>query len=356
MKRSHKKLSQILGQQELKELFQFPIGGLPRFSALRFSTRISLTISRTRGSRILLCMISCLTCWLTCATTTRAASPREFASSSPFQTSSPLTSTAPSKVQVLASLKALQGHQTQQLEATTQSIQRVLLETRSITLQKGNDSLASESVLTNLPERLGDIQRHRDELRLRSDFLNQLAVQLENKWNAQSLNQFLEQILFEMALNELTNPSNHEASSDPLRRRVWLFYTYLSIAIREIPDPREDTLAFLSGYMEFSSIQSPKSPLEFLDSRNYTNGSISQAAQPVQRDQLGALVEKRLQALGAANKVATEKSKTKTGPIEKGTQSSSTSNDRDTERADIELRLRAEPTPSPSIQTIPGYE
>ncbi len=296
-----------------------------------------------------------------------AASARQFASSSPFQTGVPASFSAPSKLQVLENLKVLQTKQVQQLDATNQSIQRVLQETRTVSFQKGNDSVASQKILNSLPDRLIEIQSRRDELKLRGDFVTQLIAQIESKWNAQSLGQFLEQILFEMALNELTNPSNQEASNDPVRSRIWLFYTYLSVAIREIPDPREDLLAFLSGYMEFSSIQSPKSPLEFLDSRNYTNGAISQTARPIQREQLGTLVDKRLQALSTTEKELVEKTtaeKTiqKTIPnttqktTQKTIQGNSITKHRDTERADIELRFRAEPTPFPSTQSVPGYE
>ncbi|MCM2282497.1 MAG: hypothetical protein NDI61_11705, partial [Bdellovibrionaceae bacterium] len=69
-------------------------------------------------------------------------------------------------------------------------------------------------------------------------------------------------------------------------------------AIREIPEPQEDIIAFIASYMNFSAINAPRSPLAFLESRSYIGGAMTQLAHPSRRDEVGAIVERKLKSLG----------------------------------------------------------
>ncbi len=208
----------------------------------------------------------------------------------PASPRAPAKAAAPSKAQTLESLKQIQRKQIQTLENVDQSIRRTLSDSQSVNL-RGGDPLNDEKQMQAIPQRLSSLQARREELLLRRDFLDQIIFQVDSKWTTQPLAVFLEQTLLDMAAAELT-------SNPPAKTDFWRFYTYLSIAIREISEPREDLIAFLSGYLEFSGVQKPKSPLAYLETRNYTAGSMSQAARPGRRDEVGSGVERRLRALG----------------------------------------------------------
>jgi hypothetical protein len=216
--------------------------------------------------------------------------------SSVLQPSKPLSERAEirNKSKVLDDLKSFQNKQLQTLADIEQSIRKILQETQSVSLKSG-DPVALEKQLRLVPVRLRALKEKREELQLRRDFIDQLIFQVDTKWTAQNLQTFLEQQLTEMALTDLAPASGNASAS---QTELWRFYLYLSIAIREIPEPREDLLAFVTGYMDFSTIRSPKSPLAFLESRNYTNGQMSQAANPAKREDVGSLVDRRLQELG----------------------------------------------------------
>lgn len=204
-----------------------------------------------------------------------------------------LLSAPPSKSNILNRLKELRNKQIQLIENINQSMTRILRESQDISLQN-NDPIRTEKHIQSLPIRLSTLQKQRAELLLQRAFIDQLIFHVDSKWTTQPLAVFLEQTLLDMATQDLTTTTENTGKTD-----LWRFYTYLSIALREIPDPREDLLEFLISYMEFSGLESPKSPLAFLDSRHYTGGSLSQSARPVRRDEVGRLVERQLKRANA---------------------------------------------------------
>jgi hypothetical protein len=205
------------------------------------------------------------------------------------------------KPEVITKLKTLQEKQTQALDANDKSMKKLLQESQGIRID-GNDQILSERQLQSLNKRLTALVAEKDELQMRYDFIGQLIFQVDSKWSSQPLATFLEQQLLDMAVTDLNS------ASAPGKPALWRFYTYLSIAIREIPEKREDLVAFLDGYLEYSSIQQPKSPAQYLNTRQYTNGAVNQTARPVNRDTLEATVDKKLKALetiGVVNPTAT---------------------------------------------------
>ncbi len=191
-----------------------------------------------------------------------------------------------SKPDVIARLKTIQGKQSASLQSAEQSIRKVFEETQGVRL--GADQVMSERQIQGLYKRLNSALSDKEELQQRYDFLSQLIFQVDSKWGSEPLQEFLEHQLLEMAITD-ANAANST--------KLWRFYSYLSIAIREIPEKREDLISFIDGYLEFSSIREPKSPALYINSRNYTNGAINQSARTVDRDQLGAVVEKKMKEL-----------------------------------------------------------
>jgi len=210
------------------------------------------------------------------------------------------------KLRAIDSLKALQSAQVQQMEAIDLAVDRLLRETQTISLA-APDATPVEKQINGTTARLSQLQSQRDEAFLRRDLYGQLLFRLDTKWtgsrqNTQNLNEFFSQELLEMAKTEIAGSSAEGSVKVP--SSMWRFFVYLSIAIREIPDRREDPVEFVKSFTEFSSIRNAKSPLAYLDSRNYTNGAQSQAARPMKRDDIGRILEAQLKQLPPARPAA----------------------------------------------------
>lgn len=130
----------------------------------------------------------------------------------------------------------------------------------------------------------------RKELLLRQDFLDRLIFRVDSHFRGGDLQQFLTVQLKEMTFLEAT-------SADSSNTKLWKFLSYLTTAVTEMPERNEDMASFIEGYMNFSSIQEPKSPKEFMKTREYTNGKTSVAAQSISRDDIGEVVEQRLKQM-----------------------------------------------------------
>lgn len=148
--------------------------------------------------------------------------------------------------------------------------------------------------LSVLERNLEELHQERREYLLRQDFIDRLVLQVDTHFQGGNLRDFLQQRLIEMA--------KREAMSLQGQSHFWQFLTYASLAVQQLPEKTENPLAFLEGYMRFSSLSSPKRPDEFLSERNYTNGVVSVMAQPVARDRVGDIVEERLQSLSDLSK------------------------------------------------------
>lgn len=192
------------------------------------------------------------------------------------------------KPEIIASLRALLEKQSNALKANDLNVRKLIEETQTVRL--GADQVQGERQLQSLYKRLNSVMAEKEEFQLRYDFLTQLIFQIDSKWGSEPLQEFLEHQLLEMAITDASN-------TNPIK--AWRFYSYLSIAVREIPERREDLVAFIGGYLEFSGIREPKSPALFMNTRNYTNGATSQTARPVSREQLGEIVEQKMKEIEA---------------------------------------------------------
>ncbi len=127
------------------------------------------------------------------------------------------------------------------------------------------------------------------EHQLRQDFLNRLIFQVDTKFRGGDLRVFLQSALVDMARVDAVSSAQNDSG-------MWKFLKYSADAIRRLPEQKENILAFLEGYMN-RSVSNPVPPKDYLAARNYTNGSVSEAGQPVSAEEAGSIADQRLQEM-----------------------------------------------------------
>ncbi|MGE3760176.1 MAG: hypothetical protein AB7H97_20595 [Pseudobdellovibrionaceae bacterium] len=140
----------------------------------------------------------------------------------------------------------------------------------------------------NVEKEVSTLRTARKEHVLRQDFLDRLILQIDKNFRGGDLRQFLQVALTEMAKTDAMGP-NSEAS-------LWKFLKYAAEAIGSIPERKENIIAFLEGYMN-RSVSDPIKPQDYLNSRNYTNGSMSEQGHPMKSEEVGDVADQRLQEL-----------------------------------------------------------
>lgn len=141
---------------------------------------------------------------------------------------------------------------------------------------------------TDLAKDVSTLKAEQREHRLRQDFLDRLIFQIDTHFNGTDLRAFLEPALKEMAKIDAV-------SSDS---GLYVFMRYAAEAVNKLPEQKENILSFLEGYMR-GSVSNPIPPKEFLASRNYSNGSQSESGEPLNREDVGAIADRRLHELDA---------------------------------------------------------
>ncbi len=131
---------------------------------------------------------------------------------------------------------------------------------------------------------------------LRQEFLDRLIFQIDTKFAGGDLRAFLERALTEMA--------KVDAVSSAVDNGLWKFMKFAADAVRSLPERKENIVSFLEGYMK-RSVSNPVRPDDYLNSRNYTNGAVSEAGQPLPREDVGAIVENRIRDISKDVEVKT---------------------------------------------------
>ena len=181
------------------------------------------------------------------------------------------------KRDMIERLKKLKETQSSELANLETAIRKQLQD--SMSLNVSNEEVRFATAKAGLlAKRLDELNSRRAELNARREMIDRLIFAVDSKYSNQPIQQFLEQQFLEMASTDL---------SEARDSRMWKAYTYFSIAMREVPEPREDMFNVIESYMNFSNVLDPKTPAEFLASRNYTNGVQSVAARPVSRESIG---------------------------------------------------------------------
>jgi hypothetical protein len=127
---------------------------------------------------------------------------------------------------------------------------------------------------------------------LRQEFLDRLIFQVDTKFAGGDLRAFLERSLTDMA--------KVDAVSSQVDTGLWKFLKFAADAVRKLPEQKENIISFLEGYMN-RSVTNPIKPEDYLSSRNYTNGSASESGSPIDREDVGAFADRRLEELQNKN-------------------------------------------------------
>lgn len=182
------------------------------------------------------------------------------------------------KDQAIGDLQAIKTQNTELLQQIDARLKKMLV--------TAPQDMLSAPLDENQVEKL---TAQRQELLLRQDFLDRLVLQVDTRFTAGNLREFLSDRLSELArIDLLSNNSNQQ---------LWKQMTYLSQALRDLPERNQNTVSFIEGYLKTSSFKAPIKPDEYLKSRQYTNSRDAVAATPVAKDEVGEQVEKRIQGI-----------------------------------------------------------
>lgn len=222
------------------------------------------------------------------ATTVASVAIAQTASPNPAVSENPqdIKPSVANKRLVISKLKSIQTKQVQLIGEIDDKLKNKLKSTQD--LRMTDDTVSSELRMTRLQESMELFDQKRREAVERSQFLDRLIFAVDTKWTKDSIKTFLEQTLLDIASAEMNQTDSKTSSS------LWKFATYLSVAIRELSEPREDIISFIDNYMEFSTVLAPKPPTAFSQARSYTNGVTSEAAKVANKEDLGDGVEKKV--------------------------------------------------------------
>jgi hypothetical protein len=136
-------------------------------------------------------------------------------------------------------------------------------------------------------DEIAALKADKREHMLRQEFLDRLILQVDTKFRGGDLRNFLEVTLTDMAKTDAMSASSENTS-------LWRFMKNAADAVKRIPDQKENVLSFLEGYMS-KSVSNPVRPDDYMNQRNYTNGSKNESGSPMERDEVGAVADQRLQ-------------------------------------------------------------
>jgi hypothetical protein len=189
---------------------------------------------------------------------------------------------AQSEAEALEYLQELGTQTFQRMQALDQEIKALLVRSH-------NTELSPQLDPKTLPGYSNEIERlslQRREFVLRQNFIDRLKFHIDQNYRGGDFKDFLSKTILGMAQTEALDLQGDQGFTK--------FCNYLSLAVREIPERNENLLAFIEGYMKFSSILNPRPPNQYVEHRSYTNGFDSYSAQTRERDTVGDIVEERL--------------------------------------------------------------
>ncbi|MCC7404995.1 MAG: hypothetical protein IT288_11415 [Bdellovibrionales bacterium] len=198
------------------------------------------------------------------------------------------TASALDRKEALTQALSLKSENTRRLGEVDTKIRTLLNSQRLQEFKDSGTAPVASRVYKALEEEMEVLILQRRERLLRQEFLDRLVFQIDSKFQGGDIREFLHQVFLEMSLTE--------ASSGASDTSLWRFLTYLSLAIKTLPERGENLISFVEGYMEFSTISKPVRPDQFVSLRHYTNGTHSQPAeQAVDKTEVGDAVESRLE-------------------------------------------------------------
>jgi hypothetical protein len=153
----------------------------------------------------------------------------------------------------------------------TNEVNEALDRMHAVNAAKGNDERI-DSTLARHEARVTEIRNNLIENQLRIELLNDLISAMDRKKAAAK---DIPAILLDLSKKQILA----SAESANNETRLWVFEIYLAIALRDIMEPSESLGDFIKKYLVYSTVRDPRSPQEFLKSRNYIGGSMTESVE-----------------------------------------------------------------------------
>lgn len=171
------------------------------------------------------------------------------------------------KVQILEELRILKAENISKLKELDKRI-----ETR---LEKSFDEKDIDA-----------LAKQRQDRMLRQDLFDRLIFQVDTRFVSGDMRQFLSERLGEMAKLDLLSRDGGQ--------KLWKQMTYLSQALRDLPERDVNLAGFIESYLKASSFERPIKAEDYLKLRQYTNGREAVAAASVSLEEANQIAEKRI--------------------------------------------------------------
>jgi hypothetical protein len=191
---------------------------------------------------------------------------------------------AQTKEESIEFLRRVQSEQTNQIRSLTTRLLEQLNKPKNQGLydQSENDP----EIFSRTEKNIEALENERAEYKLRQDFVDRLLHAYESQYKGEDQRTFVSQQLSKMVYSEFVSEK-----PNPAMRR---FVNQLRLVINEGLEQSKNTLPFVMAYTKYSTISNPKDPKGFLDQLNYSNGNEHTSARPMDRDQVGDVLESRI--------------------------------------------------------------
>lgn len=200
--------------------------------------------------------------------------------------------------EAVTQLKEIQNTNRALIDKADKSMQEQLKKSRGIKAQQLTRA-EGDNTFDSIEESIAQIQEQKREYLLRHDFLNALVNKFASSFGGGDARDFIEKQALEMAATEIGIGSYEQ----PAGEEYWRFLTYLSVAIRELPEQIENPFKFTEAFMNFSTIAHPKKPGEFRAQRNYFNSRGAESGKPVSSDKVDGYEEPPAQTVRATTPI-----------------------------------------------------
>lgn len=179
----------------------------------------------------------------------------------------------PNREQVITQLRASKSRIENKIKNSESKITQLLNSTMALELNAGAINGFNQSLKSLLAEKA--------DLVFKQNLFDRLTNRMDIQFKGGDLRSVLVQEILTMAQNEALD------NGQPQRVQ---FLSYLSLALRTLPEPYENLITFIEGYLESSTLNNPRDPLNFLNLRHYTNGAVAVIASPIPRESVGDIV------------------------------------------------------------------
>ena len=131
------------------------------------------------------------------------------------------------------------------------------------------------------------------EIKLQSEFWSRLKVKVQARYQRQDFKNFLH--------DQIRSMIRDKNSRDPITRNK-KFLKNLSACIKNYRGQNKNLIHYIANYIHFSGIDQSKEFHQFLNLQSYSNDISYTTVQTPDKQQVGDLVEVRLNLLDSANK------------------------------------------------------